>query len=146
MLIGGLPEQELIGICAPEEYHLPENRLMLAVLQEALSTFQRGIRSRVAKDIEAFREVDRWFRSREFDWPFSFECICSTLEIDPGCVREGLNRLRRQAFQHRAAIRTVRAPYRSSYRPGLDPSPSPLPRPSRSMDRRIASAGLPNRR
>src|SRR5690348_13678055 len=84
MLIGGLPEQELIGICAPEEYHIPENRLMLAVLQEALSTFQRGIRSRVAKDIEAFREVDRWFRSRDYDWPFSFECICSTLEIDPG--------------------------------------------------------------
>ena len=79
----------------------PEARLLLAVLQDALGNFQRGLHSTSCKELEAFREVDRWFRSSEFDWLFSFENICSTLCIDPDHVRDGLNRLRIAALLKR---------------------------------------------
>lgn len=80
---------------------------MLAVLQDALTTFQRGLHSTVREDIEKFREVDRWLRSRDYDGIFSFECICCTLGIDPGCLRAGLNEARETAFLKRRGI-TVR--------------------------------------
>jgi len=80
----------------------PETRLMLAVLQDALATFERGLSMTAGRDVESFREVDRWFRSRDYDSPFSFECICSTLEIDPRCVRDRLNKLKLDAFMNRA--------------------------------------------
>lgn len=80
---------------------VPETRLLLAVLQDALGTFQRGLRTTSCKDVEAFREVDRWFRSDDYDWLFSFENICGTLHIDPDHIRDGLNRLRVAAFLKR---------------------------------------------
>ena len=90
------------GVPAHESCPAPESRLMLAVLQDALATFERDLYASEGRDIESFREVDRWFRSRDYDSPFSFECICSTLEIDPGCVRAWLNKLKVKAFTNRA--------------------------------------------
>ncbi len=83
----------------------PENRLMLAVLEEALVTFQHGLGSPVALRRKRFFEVDRWVASRDTDWPFSFENICTTLRIDPDYVRAGLARLKRQAFARSAEVR-----------------------------------------
>jgi hypothetical protein len=83
----------------------PEGRLMLAVLQDALATFQRGLNTPACEDLEAFREVDRWFRSRDYDSPFSFESICSTLGMASGCVRDGLNKVRQAAFASGAITR-----------------------------------------
>lgn len=80
----------------------PEARLLLAVLHDALETWQRGLRSRAGDDVKAFREVDRWFRSDDYDWPFSFENICSTIGVDADHVRDGLHRLRVDAALHRA--------------------------------------------
>jgi hypothetical protein len=147
MLIGGLPEHALTSAPSYEEIQIPENRLMLAVLQEALSTFQRGVNTRIAKELEAFREVDRWFRSTDYDWPFSFEGICACLNIDPSFIRAGLNQIRRKAYQNRAAVRTVKAPYRSSRRNGAAPIHPPSPafsssrrKPGRAVSRPPAVA------
>lgn len=83
----------------------PEDRLMLAVLQDALATFQRGLRSSIREDIEQFREVDRWLRSRDFDGIFSFESICDSLGIDSALLRNRLNEARVVAFESRRAGR-----------------------------------------
>lgn len=88
----------------------PETRLMIAVLQDALATFQRGLDTSTRKEIEKFREVDRWFRGRDDDSPFSFENICGSLGLDAGCVRERLNDLRRRTFMNRAAVRNGSMP------------------------------------
>jgi len=74
------------------------NRLMLAVLEEALVTFSRGLTSENVRERLDFYEVDRWIASRDHDWPFSFENICSCLKIDPDYVRAGLRKLKRDAF------------------------------------------------
>jgi hypothetical protein len=76
----------------------PEHRLMLAVLEEALATFRRGLLSRRPMARKAFFDVDAWVRDRDFDWPFSFENICATLEIDADYVRAGLAELKRKTL------------------------------------------------
>ncbi|MBI5506392.1 MAG: hypothetical protein HY899_16485 [Deltaproteobacteria bacterium] len=97
--------QEFGGLELAETSKEPENRLMLAVLEEALVTFQRGLTSPVPQRRKRFFEVDRWVTSPDTDWPFSFENICTTLRIDPDYIRAGLVRLKRQAFARSTAIR-----------------------------------------
>lgn len=82
----------------PEVTASPRNRLMLAVLEEALVTFQRGLDSKCAEHRKHFHEVDRWIRSSDTDWPFAFENICSCLRIDPDYIRAGLRRLKYKAL------------------------------------------------
>ena len=66
----------------------PEKRLQLAVLADAVLTFDRGVgRSRPAN---AFTEVEEWFASEDTDGPFTFLTICHSLALDPGYIRRGL--------------------------------------------------------
>ena len=74
-----------------EVYKAPESRLLLAVLQDALATFQRGLNTSAGKERQMFREVDYWFRSRSYDSPFSFESICDALDLHPSYVRRNLS-------------------------------------------------------
>ena len=83
----------------PELTANPRNRLMLAVLEEALVTFQRGLDSSKAEQRRHFHEVDRWVSSDDTDWPFSFENICSCLRIDPDYIRGGLRKLKHDALR-----------------------------------------------
>ncbi len=81
----------------PELAASPTNRLMLAVLEEALVTFKTGLCSTGVLRRRHSREVDRWIACKDGDGLFSFESVCSSLNIDPGYVREGLARLRSAA-------------------------------------------------
>jgi hypothetical protein len=72
---------------------------MLAVLEEALVTFQRGLRSRGLQQRQDSCEVERWVASTDGESPFSFDNICTSLRIDPGYLREGLKRLKVAARQ-----------------------------------------------
>ena len=92
---------------APEVTASPRNRLMLAVLEEALVTFERGLNSPRAEHRRHFHEVDRWVKSVDTDWPFAFENICACLRIDPDYIRSGLRRLKRDALA--AGERAARA-------------------------------------
>ena len=76
----------------------PGNRLMLAVLEEALVTFQRGLGSPQPEQRRRCHEVDRWVSSADTDWPFAFENICSCLQIDPDYIRSGLRRIKHDAL------------------------------------------------
>jgi hypothetical protein len=92
-------EQEVI---LPAQYfsapsrvvHQPERRLMLAVLEEAVLTFCKHLGDARVRSRRLVREVEQWMDSRHTDWPFSFENICATLNLDPSALREGLQRMR----------------------------------------------------
>jgi hypothetical protein len=64
---------------------LPEMRLMVAVLQDAVDC----IRKRSAADPtgRTARDAAAWMSSRDTDWPFSFERICEALGLDADRVR-----------------------------------------------------------
>ena len=67
-----------------------EERLMLAVLQDAVECFQRSAWSECPGEKQLFQEAERWILARNLDWVFSFENICETLKLNPGYIRRGL--------------------------------------------------------
>jgi hypothetical protein len=92
----------------------PEQELMLAVLEDAVNTFQKYIATRDEKAKRLFREAEDWILlQEESDWLFSFDNICETLGLNPGHIREelvrwGYHRLREQG---RVRLRVDRSRY-----------------------------------
>lgn len=68
----------------------PEKRLMLAVLEEAVATYQRYVGTKTRQGQRLFSEAEEWLKSEAIDWPFTAENICNTLEIEPEFLRRGL--------------------------------------------------------
>jgi hypothetical protein len=70
----------------------PEKRLMLAVLEDAVSCFQDNVLAHSEKKRRISQEAEEWIRGEESDWFFSFENICEVFGINPEYVRQGLLR------------------------------------------------------
>lgn len=68
----------------------PEKALMLAVLAEAVDTYQRFAFSESWRGQALFREVEAWFWGKEPDSLFSFLSICEVFGLYPGFLRRGL--------------------------------------------------------
>lgn len=69
----------------------PEKRLMLAVLEEAIATFQRHALSETRRSQRMVEEVEEWIAGGH-EWPFSFANICAALDLDPEYLRAGMTR------------------------------------------------------
>lgn len=67
-----------------------EERLMLAVLQDAVECFQQYAVSEQPFEKKLFQEAENWILASNTDWIFSFENICDTLQLNPGYIRSGL--------------------------------------------------------
>jgi hypothetical protein len=70
----------------------PEKRLMLAVLEEAIATFQRHALGADRRSQRLVEEVESWTSGAEADWPFSFENVCAALDLEPEYLRAGMAR------------------------------------------------------
>jgi len=69
---------------------MPEKRLMLAVLEDAIDAY-RGASRVSGRHAEAVAgEAWDWISSDDTTWPFSFVRICEVFDIDPDYVRAGL--------------------------------------------------------
>ncbi len=64
----------------------PEKRLMLAVLEDAVLAYLRGLHQSP--------ETAAWFESDDFTWPYSFANLCEGLGLDRAAVRVALRRQR----------------------------------------------------
>jgi len=67
-----------------------EERLMLAVLENAVEDFQKYVLVRKPRGKKLFQEAEEWFLERNSDELFSFENICDTLQLHPDYMRQGL--------------------------------------------------------
>lgn len=67
-----------------------EKRLMLAVLEDAVSCYQKFFGADRGRRKRLLDEAAQWLFEEEGDWVFSFESICGALEIDAECLRRGL--------------------------------------------------------
>jgi hypothetical protein len=72
----------------------PEERLVLAILADAIKCFQDNHMARQGRRKRIFDEVREWIFDGRRDWVFGFENICSVLGFDPAYVRDGLGRWR----------------------------------------------------
>ena len=68
----------------------PEKRLQLAVLEEAVLTFRRCAAARTTRARNLLNEVRAWVSSEDTSWPFAFQAICQSLNLDADYVRGGL--------------------------------------------------------
>jgi hypothetical protein len=90
-----------------------EKRLMLAVLEEAVATFQRNVDAKSRHGQRVFREAEEWIWSNESNWPFAFENVCHALDIEPAFLRLGLERWKEtQLKAPSGCARVYRFPFR----------------------------------
>ena len=74
----------------------PEQRLVLAILEDAVACFQQYIHYRGGIEESLFREAEAWLLEGSSPWVFSFENICDFLGFSPKYLRQGLQRWREQ--------------------------------------------------
>jgi hypothetical protein len=68
-------------------YNRGEQRLMLAVLVDAISSIERYGMGQGANNWGDCHAAVRWVSAREQKWPFSFENICLALALDAAKLR-----------------------------------------------------------
>ncbi len=92
---------------------VPEKRLMLAVLEDAIASFQRNtIQEKKTADASEELDVDAWLDSDDMTWPFSFMSICQALNMEPEYLRKGLSNWRDRAATQKSAGQVYRFPFR----------------------------------
>jgi hypothetical protein len=68
----------------------PEHELMIAVLRDAFECIENNRFATDSRCRRLFREAETWFFAGETDWPYSFEGICSALDLDTDAIRQRL--------------------------------------------------------
>ena len=92
----------------------PEKRLMLAVLEDAVACFQRGVATNGRAAAREFHEARSWFASDDVTWPYSFINIAHTLGFEPAYLRGGLERWANGVRERAAGGKVV--PFRYAFR------------------------------
>ncbi len=75
-----------------EQSSQPEKRLMLAVMEDAISTLQKSVYGATRRQRRLLKETEEWIGSLDTSWPFSFENICAALDIEADYLRQGIKR------------------------------------------------------
>ena len=71
----------------------PERRLMVAILEDAVSCLSKDPQRCPRQQKKSFDEAHSWINASDADgWIFSFTNVCETLGFDPSYLRRGLNR------------------------------------------------------
>ena len=68
----------------------PEQRLMIAVVQDAINCIEKYRFATDHRGRRLFREVTQWLGAKATGWPYSFEAICEVLGLDANAVRHRL--------------------------------------------------------
>mgnify|MGYP001412508439 CR=1 FL=1 len=92
----------------------PEVRLMLAVMEDAVATYQRYAVENDGRNQRLFEEAEDWINSTDTSWPYSFENICVALRVEPETLRNGLRSWRERRLGERGEERKglYRFPFR----------------------------------
>lgn len=92
----------------------PEKRLMLAVLEDAVGTYQKYVNARDRTAQRLFVDVEDWFASDDQEWPYSFVNISNALGLEAAYLRRGLAvwRDRQRMAPASAGSNVVRFPFR----------------------------------
>jgi hypothetical protein len=93
------------GFLVPSQFFTPpqrshafwtgEQRLLFAVLQDAVACWFRYRDVSTRRGRRLFGETARWFASSERGWIYDFERVCEMLDLDPDYIRHGLQRWHR---------------------------------------------------
>jgi hypothetical protein len=82
-----------------------ERRLMLAILEDAVACFQKYAGATRPRSRRLFQEAEEWFMDEDGSWVFSFESICSVLDIDAEYFRRNLKKWKEQLLAQPPELR-----------------------------------------
>ncbi|GBD27486.1 hypothetical protein HRbin30_02835 [bacterium HR30] len=82
-----------------------ERRLMLAILEDAVACFQKYAGATRPRSRRLFQEAEDWFFDTDSSWVFSFESICSVLNIDAQYFRRNLLRWKEELLAQPPEVR-----------------------------------------
>src|SRR6266478_4555395 len=106
-------DNEIIERLFKKDIREGEEKLLLAVLSDAIEEFQKHVLSKDERGKKLSREVEEWFLEKDSDCLFSFEYICETLQLHPDYIRQGLlswkeaKRKERYVQEHRGGRKTL---------------------------------------
>src|SRR5262247_4910167 len=83
-------DDEIISKLFKKDIREGEEKLMLAVLVDAIEDFQKYVFSKDQRGQKLFQEAEEWFLEKDDNQLFSFEYICATLQLHPDYIRRGL--------------------------------------------------------
>ena len=83
-------DNEIIERLFKKDIREGEERLMLAVLENAVEHFQKYVLARKPSGKQLFQEAEEWFLDKDNEALYSFENICDTLGFHPDHIRKGL--------------------------------------------------------
>ena len=83
-------DDEIISKLFKKDIREGEEKLMLAVLADAIDDFKKHLFSKDQRGQKLFQEAEEWFLEKADDRLFSFEYICATLQLHPDYIRRGL--------------------------------------------------------
>jgi hypothetical protein len=98
------------------DHLIPEEKLMFAVLTDAIECFQKYVDGKSRRYRKLFNEAQTWIMSGDDRAVFSFEFVCEALRLDPGYLRMGLNRWRADRNSPQSSHKRIREPLRYQYR------------------------------
>jgi|SRR6188768_1480318 hypothetical protein len=75
-------------------YDEPEEKLLCALLNDAVYCFQHHFGARSRAGMKLFFAAEQWLMQSDDDWPFSFENVCQHLDIEPSLLRGALKHWR----------------------------------------------------
>src|SRR5262245_39006538 len=83
-----------------------EQRLMAAVLEDAIAVYSKPEVPKASRARQVLRETERWLRSNDRTWMFSFLRVCEVLSLEPSAIRRKL----RERRDERRGLQRVAAP------------------------------------
>jgi hypothetical protein len=95
----------------------PEKRLLLAVLEDAITCFQKYASARDSRGKALFMDAEEWIFAENQDWLFSFESACEVLGFHPKYVRAGLTAWKQNKLMQRPRAQVYRFSRRARKKP-----------------------------
>ena len=80
-----------------------EERLLLAVLENAIEDYQKNVLATDRRGKELFQQAEEWIFETDSPSFFSFENICAHLNLDAGYVRRGFVRWKAATMERSVA-------------------------------------------
>ena len=103
-----LPEQ-FYTMFKKSPYREPERRLMVAILEDAVSCLSTDLSECNFRQRRQYEEAKDWITTDEEDeWIFSFRNICEFLGMDPSYLRRGLIRQTTSSPGRSSTVKTRR--------------------------------------
>lgn len=99
-----------------KSHFMPEEKLMFAVLTDAIECFQKYLGATSRRSKKLFAEAEAWITSRDYSTPLSFEHVCEVLNINPNYLRLGLMQWRVNSESQEGPRKRIREPLRYQYR------------------------------